>query len=403
MPETLAPGTLLSRYRLDALVGQGGMGAVYRATRVDDGAVVAIKTLHPQIAKKLEWQKRFLREARAAMAASHPNVVRIYEVFEHDDTPVLAMELLDGEPLEALLERDPRVPLDRLARIFIRVTSAVGTAHAMGIIHRDLKPDNIFLGRGNEAQVKVLDFGIAKLTATQGAAAETAALTKTGALMGTPFYMSPEQAFGEKKIDQRADIWSLGVILYQCISGVLPTRGNSFAEVFRHVVAGNFTPLATLAPDVPADVADLVGRMLSRDPAGRPWDLREVHAVLERYAEASAPAFGIAVAPLFDELTAESGVSIQVAAAGERPATGEGATIALTPSSLKLDGTAPRAPSPTGTVMMDDAAVKRTPTSAPPQPLSEVPKPPTNNLGAILAGVALLILALTAIYYFAGR
>ncbi|HEY4119588.1 MAG TPA: protein kinase, partial [Byssovorax sp.] len=96
MPETLAPGTLLSRYRLDALVGQGGMGAVYRATRVDDGAVVAIKTLHPQIAKKLEWQKRFLREARAAMAASHPNVVRIYEVFEHDDTPVLAMELLDG-------------------------------------------------------------------------------------------------------------------------------------------------------------------------------------------------------------------------------------------------------------------------------------------------------------------
>ena len=224
--------------------------------------------------------------------------------------------------------------------------------------------------------------------------------------MGTPFYMSPEQAFGEKKIDQRADIWSLGVILYQCISGVLPTRGNSFAEVFRHVVAGNFTPLATLVPEIPADVADLVSRMLSRDPAGRPWDLREVHAVLERYAEASAPAFGIAVAPLFDELTAESGVSIQVASAGEHPATGEGATIALTPSSLKLNATPPRAPAPTGTGMMHDAAVvKRTPTSAPPQPLSEVPKPPTNNnLGAILGGVALLILALTAIlHYFAGR
>jgi serine/threonine-protein kinase len=394
---------LVGRYQLNERIGEGAMADVYRAFDPEIGRSLAIKLLKPEYRQSEECCSRFLREARAAGALSHPGIVTIHDVGESDGDPYIAMELLDGEPLEALLERDPRVPLDRLARIFIRVTSAVGTAHAMGIIHRDLKPDNIFLGRGNEAQVKVLDFGIAKLTATQGAAAETAALTKTGALMGTPFYMSPEQAFGEKKIDQRADIWSLGVILYQCISGVLPTRGNSFAEVFRHVVAGNFTPLATLAPDVPADVADLVGRMLSRDPAGRPWDLREVHAVLERYAEASAPAFGIAVAPLFDELTAESGVSIQVAAAGERPATGEGATIALTPSSLKLDGTAPRAPSPTGTVMMDDAAVKRTPTSAPPQPLSEVPKPPTNNLGAILAGVALLILALTAIYYFAGR
>ncbi|HVY48578.1 MAG TPA: serine/threonine-protein kinase [Minicystis sp.] len=351
MSDQLAPGTRVHRYRIDAVVGVGGMGTVYRATRLDDGQVVAVKGLHHHVAKKLEHQKRFLREARAAMAVDHESIVRVYEVFEHDDAPMLAMELLVGESLEAVLVRERRLSLERAARVLVRVTSAVGTAHALGIVHRDLKPDNVFLVDGDDTRVKVLDFGIAKLTATEGAAAETAALTRTGALIGTPFYMSPEQAFGEKRIDQRADIWSLGIVLYRCLSGVLPTYGASFADVFRAVVSGEFAPIERLCPGLPSDVAALVARMLQRSPGDRPWDLREVHAVLERHAATKAPAFGIAVAPLFDELSADetsSGVSFDPALAAS-----EARTLALTPSALRSMG----APvSPSGTVAMEPAA-----------------------------------------------
>jgi len=155
------------------------------------------------------------------------------------------------------------------------------------------------LARGS---VKVLDFGIAKLTAVEGSAAATASLTKTGTLLGTPYYMSPEQAKGMKRIDHRSDIWSLGVTMYQCLSGEIPTRGKTFVEVFKRVVLEPLVPIEKLVPDVPADIAKLIGRMLTREPAGRPWDLREVHDALERHANEKAPSFATAVA-IVDEPT----------------------------------------------------------------------------------------------------
>jgi eukaryotic-like serine/threonine-protein kinase len=384
MADELAPGAIVQRYRIEKLLGRGGMGCVYKAVHLDTGRECAVKAMHRHVALKADFQKRFLREARAAMAVPHPNIVRIFEVFEHEDAPMLSMEYLEGESLEEMLVREGRIPLDRLARILVRVTSAVGTAHALGIVHRDLKPDNVFISRGDVNDVKILDFGVAKLTATQGAAAETAALTRTGALMGTPYYMSPEQAFGEKKIDQRADIWSLGIILYRCLSGVLPTRGSSFGDVFRAVVSGEFTPIEELVPQLPPDVARLTSRMLAKRADDRPWDLREVHAVLERYAEESAPKFGMAVAPLFDELIAEDEPDPDPAAAAH--VAEAAATLALTPSSLRL-GASPGRPSqggttPSGTIAMSpqDHPVSSGQRPAPlvPRPVSspEIPPPP---------------------------
>ncbi len=302
----VAEGVVIHGYRIEGLLGRGGMGEVHRARHEATGRVVALKSMNAQAATIEEFRKRFRREARAAMAVHHRNVVVVHEIFENDGTPFIAMEMLSGETLEERMAREGKLPLQLVARIGVRVASAVGTAHAIGIVHRDLKPENIFLvGGGADPDVKVLDFGIAKLTATDGAAAETAALTKTGALMGTPYYMSPEQAFGEKTIDQRSDVWALGIILYRALSGVLPTRANGFGEVFRLVVQASFPPLREAAPDVPAELAGLVDSMLDKKPAGRPWDLRACYDILRKHAETAAvvdvPTFGIAIAPLWDE------------------------------------------------------------------------------------------------------
>ena len=209
------------------------------------------------------------------------------------------MDLLEGETLGAILHRDRRVALAQLATILLPVISALQAAHGLGIIHRDLKPENVFVCRtGSTLDVKVLDFGIAKLTAEGGLAAQTQALTDTGAMVGTAYYMSPEQVFADKDLDARSDIWSLGVIMYECLSGVRPTEADTIARVLKRIVAADIEPIATLCTDLPEDVSSLIGRMLSGDREKRPQDLSEVLEVLERHAgarPASAP--GAASAP----------------------------------------------------------------------------------------------------------
>jgi eukaryotic-like serine/threonine-protein kinase len=304
MHDVLRSGTVVHGYRVESVVGQGGMGTVYRATHTASGAIVALKLMLRDAATNPTLVRRFRREAKASMAVRHPSIVRILELFEHEGVPALALEFLEGVTLEHELERRGTLPLPEVASLLLPVTSAVGTAHSVGIVHRDLKPENILLCSGPGAiEVKVLDFGIAKLTASEGPVAESVALTSAGTLLGTPFYMSPEQAFGERAIDQRADIWSLGIILYRCLSGVLPTFGRTFGEVFRNVVATELKPIAALCPSLPEDFAALVMRMLRRPRDERPWDLREVHAALERYAGTTAPRFDPAVQPIANEPT----------------------------------------------------------------------------------------------------
>jgi eukaryotic-like serine/threonine-protein kinase len=289
----LAQGIIVAgRYRLDRRIGAGGMGVVWAAKHVLTRRPVALKFLRES---SPDHQRRFLREARIAGTLRHPNIVEVHDVvvLPGDGTPVMVMDLLAGESLSMRLAQGRQIPLPELADILLPVVSAVGSAHALGVVHRDLKPDNIFLARGpsGERMVKVLDFGIAKLTAAEGDAAETSHVTRTGAVMGTPFYMSPEQVFGERAIDHRSDVWSLGVILYECLSGARPFGGDNFGQVFKQIALGRMTPLDVAASGLPDDITALVARMLQHDKLARPADLRDVHAALAVHASVRAPSF----------------------------------------------------------------------------------------------------------------
>jgi hypothetical protein len=294
----VAPGTVLGgRYRLERVLGVGGMGTVWAVEDLETGARRALKLVNAEgegdgAAGATGSRRRFLREARAASAVQHPNVVTIYDVLDRDDAPpALVMELLDGESLRARLDRDGALPLDALADVLVPVISAVGAAHALGVVHRDLKPENIFLAGG---VVKVLDFGIAKLTTLDDEAMRSTGLT-TGVL-GTPAYMAPEQVFGEHDLDHRVDIWALGILVYEALAGECPTRGANVGQVLKHVVSLPFTPIEERVAGLPRELAALVARMLTRDRDGRP-DLHEVLAVLGPHARHPAPSFGPPLAP----------------------------------------------------------------------------------------------------------
>jgi serine/threonine-protein kinase len=289
--EKLERGSRIAdRYRLDRVLGEGGMGVVWAATHEITGKPVAIKLV--KVAGDAAHKSRMAREARAAGAIRHPNVCEVHELLELDDgSPVMVMELLVGESLEARLVRERKLGLADFAAIFLPVLDACGAAHAIGIVHRDLKPANIFLASAAGAApiVKVLDFGIAKLTASEGEAAATAALTATGSLLGTPHYMSPEQVFGEKDVDARADVWALGLILYRSLSGVLPTEADNVGQVFKNILTQPVRPLEELEPGLPREVTSLARRMLSREREGRPADLGEVARIVARCTAACPP------------------------------------------------------------------------------------------------------------------
>jgi serine/threonine protein kinase len=294
MSLTLAPGAIvIGRYRLEQMLGRGGMGEVWAAEQMITRKRVALKFLVGKAAEDPDTRKRFLREARAACAVRHPNVVEVHDVIELEEgVPALVMELLKGESLESKLQRDGKLPVDEALSILVRVVSAVGTAHTAGVWHRDLKPDNIFLAETPEGiEVKVLDFGIAKIATSEGGAA-TAELTATGAMLGTPYYMSPEQAFGEKRIDHRSDIWSLGIVMYRCLTGQLPTKADNLGQIMKIIMVRSIPRLAESAPELPRSIAELVDRMLGYEPSERPADLREVKAVIEAHLRVRVTDFG---------------------------------------------------------------------------------------------------------------
>jgi serine/threonine protein kinase len=297
MSVSLVPGTVIAgRYRLDRLLGQGGMGVVWAATHTITRRNVAMKFLKGPAHARPEMRQRFLREARAATAVKHPSVVEVHDVFELDDeTPVMVMDLLSGETLAQRIDALGKLSLEETASILLPVVSAVGTAHSRGVVHRDLKPENIFLAVTDEGrtEIKVLDFGIAKLShADNEALVQSHPLTGTGSILGTPFYSSPEQLFGEKHIDHRADIWALGVVLYECLSGQLPVYGENLGQVMKVLTSQEIIPLAKHAPFVPQDVTRLVDRMLVRPMDQRLGDMRELFEVLKRYSNVRVREFG---------------------------------------------------------------------------------------------------------------
>jgi eukaryotic-like serine/threonine-protein kinase len=280
------PGSLIGgRYLLDRQLGQGGMGEIWAATHFLTRRSVAIKFLKRGRQHNLELRQRLIREAEVAGVIRHPNVVEVLDLFDLEDgTPVMVMELLEGETLGTKLEREERLSVEETASLLLPVISAVRAAHTKGVVHRDLKPDNIFLARKDgELRVKILDFGIAKLTAEHAGPTGSPQLTHAGSILGTPAYMAPEQV-ANQDVDYRADIWSLGVILYECLSGSRPIEGQNTAEVIARVMGSVIMPLDSLAKGLPCRLTALVERMLKRDLTRRLSDLTELDSILASHA-----------------------------------------------------------------------------------------------------------------------
>jgi serine/threonine protein kinase len=240
------PGYVIAdKYELEALVGEGGMGSVWRARHRQLESAVALKLMNPAIASQPEALNRFLREARAAARLSSLHVVKVFDFGVDGETPFIAMELLVGESLRARLDRLGALTPEATLWVIRQAGRALSKAHGEGIVHRDLKPENLFITQQEDELLKVLDFGVAKLSGTSSGLPGTS--TRTGALLGTPFYMSPEQTRGIKAIDHRSDIWSLGVIAFECLTGRLPFDSEAFGELVLEI--------CTLPAPVPSSVA----------------------------------------------------------------------------------------------------------------------------------------------------
>jgi len=263
----LAAGTLVSdRFELVERIGEGGMGAVWRAKHRVTGGEVAVKTLGVQ---RDDVRERFIREARIIASLKHRNLIRVHDVLElPDGRPVMIMELLEGETLADRLDREGCLTVSELVRWMAAVVDAVRHAHRHGVVHRDIKPDNIFLAEDEgEIVAKVIDFGIAKV----GKAFDhTGNITKTGSVLGTPTYMAPEQVYGERDLDGAADAWSLGMTMYESLTGVCPTESENVGQVFKAVVQRDFRDLSEVRPGHPRALTTLVDRMLSSERDQRP-------------------------------------------------------------------------------------------------------------------------------------
>ena len=282
LEEALTPGTRVTGgYRLERVLGEGGMGVVWAAREEATGRTVALKFLREGRAEDPIAHERFAREARAVMEVVHPNVVRVEAVLETDSgAPFLVMEHLEGESMRKLLSRRGTLHAAECASLVLPVVDAVVAAHSRGLVHRDLKPENIFLTASGD--VRVLDFGIAKRMARPEDPGSVS-LTSTGALVGTPFYMAPEQIFGDDDIDGRVDVWALGIVLYECVAGKRPTDGTGFGQVLKRITTERLEAVQIARPGLPRDFATLVGRMLARPRDERPT-LAEVRLILERVA-----------------------------------------------------------------------------------------------------------------------
>jgi serine/threonine-protein kinase len=274
-------GKVLDRkYQLVRLIGEGGMGSVYEAEHTRISRKVAVKMMHPETASEPESVQRFLREAEAASAIGHPNIIEIFDVgMEEDGIAYIVMELLNGVGLNSVIADQKQLNPNRAVMIILQILSALHAAHQKGIIHRDLKPENVFLSVNsrNLEEVKLLDFGVAKV---QEAQEDSLRLTRTGTVLGTPSYLSPEQARGRKDIDERIDIWAAGVLLYQMLGGELPFKGDNYNEVLANVLIEKHRPLLELSPQLPEELSAAVDRALQKNRKKRFGSAAEMIEVL---------------------------------------------------------------------------------------------------------------------------
>jgi len=266
-------GNVIDKYEILQKVGEGGMAVVYRGRHVTLGRDVAVKVLHPHLSSSSRNRKRFAREARAIEHLDHANILRIFDYsgVESDECYIVT-EFIDGVTLSEFIKERRRLPSEAVALIGLRLARALRYAHAQGIIHRDIKPENIMIRR--DGVLKLMDFGIARFL-------EEGQMTMTGALVGSPAYMSPEQAM-EHRLDQRSDLFSVGTVLFHAVSGELPFTGSNPSVILRNIIEGNRPDVTEVAPDASPALADVIERLLQTDPANRYQSAQEVEEILEK-------------------------------------------------------------------------------------------------------------------------
>jgi serine/threonine-protein kinase len=289
--QELVGATFNGRWKLARLIGEGGMGAVYEAHGLHGEGVRAIKVLHPEFVSEEQILTRFFAEAQAVRSLDHPNVAQIFDSARAEDgTPYLVMELLVGAPLSSFFGVGKPMPAPKAAGIMLGVLQALTQAHQRGIVHRDLKPDNLFLvadGRGNQV-VKVLDFGIAKV---MDAAGGMGSKTKTGVLLGTPGYMSPEQIKNSKGVDPRSDLWSVGVILYEMLTGAEAFPADNEFTRLTLVLTQEIRPVGDVSREL-APWTAFFQRALSKEPAQRFQSAPEMAQALAAMASGAGSSRG---------------------------------------------------------------------------------------------------------------
>jgi serine/threonine-protein kinase len=273
------PGEQVDHFEIVSLIGKGGMGCVYKAFDRDLGRTVAIKTLHGIDQQRSNTLARFRREAQAASRVVHPNLVIIYSYGTQGETPYIVMEYLSGRSLGAEIAEGP-LSVERTADVLVAACAGVYAAHRANVVHRDLKPGNIFLARTPMGETpKILDFGISRV------GGDDANLTGTGHIVGTTYYLAPEQAAG-REIDARADQYALGVILYECLTGARPFTGSVAYAIMRNIVEGIFRPPSRVRPDIPRSLEAVILRAMSRVPEDRFARVRDLGLALMPFMSA---------------------------------------------------------------------------------------------------------------------
>ncbi|HEY2381285.1 MAG TPA: protein kinase [Terriglobia bacterium] len=320
-------GDNVSHYRILSLLGRGGMGVVYLADDLTLGRKIALKFLSHDFARDRIAVERFWREARAASALNHPNICTIHEIAEHHGQPFIAMEWLEGQSLRDILQTR-RLSLDELLTLAIDVADGLDAAHRAGVVHRDIKPGNVFVLNRNRA--KLLDFGLAKMEVRQSLPPDATPLTDHGVTLGTVAYMSPEQARGEN-LDARSDLFSLGVVFYEAVTGMAPFRGSSSAVIFHEILGKTPVRPALLIPDTPADLDRLIMKALEKDRDVRCQSAAEILSDLKRLKRdrdsGSVSASEVAVSVAVGNLMPQSASSLSQATS-ESPSSSSDAAVA---------------------------------------------------------------------------
>ena len=322
----LAPGTLLAgKFRVVSRLGEGGMGSVYEIEHELTKHRRALKLLHKSMAALPSVVERFLREASAAGRVGNPHITETFDAGVLDSgEPYLVMEILRGEPLSARIARG-KMPILEVVDLVGQAAAGVHAAHLAGIVHRDLKPDNLFITEGPDGRpfVKILDFGISKFDAKKTGGLQ---LTQEGAALGTPYYMPPEQIRGEGSLDARADVYALGVILYECLSGVRPFEAETLAHLAILIHTGQPAPISQHRPDLPPGFAELVHGAMATDRGQRTQTAGDLRGMLERYGPVgfrsqirNSPLPPPSIVPARSMSTSAAGVSLRPAAPTKAP------------------------------------------------------------------------------------